>query len=127
MLLHEESIDVSDYLDLSHPLESMSELITGRYTGSAAPVRMALSGKDDRLVVELGIIRGSDVDPGALCSFRKRVLENTDTFNTVMIIPTGVGAELGGHAGDACPAARLLAEACDTLVLHPNVCERLGP
>ena len=38
-----------------------------------------------------------------------------------MIVPTGVGAELGGHAGDACPVARLLGEACDTLILHPNV------
>ena len=77
--------------------------------------------KDDRMVLELGVVHGADVAPGSLCSFRKRVLENTGTFNAVMIIPTGVGAELGGHAGDACPAARLLAEACDTLVLHPNV------
>lgn len=39
----------------------------------------------------------------------------------VMIIPTGLGCEIGGHAGDATPAARLLALACDTLILHPNV------
>ncbi len=121
MLLREESIDVSGYLDLTHPLQSVSKLIARRYTGSVAPVRMTLCGKDDRMVLELGVIHGSDVEPGALCSFRKRVLENTGTFNAVMIIPTGVGAELGGHAGDACPAARLLAETCDTLVLHPNV------
>lgn len=39
----------------------------------------------------------------------------------VMIVPTGVGAEIGGHAGDATPAARLLAACCDTLITHPNV------
>ncbi len=39
----------------------------------------------------------------------------------VMIIPTGIGCAIGGHAGDATPAARLLAKACDTLVVHPNV------
>lgn len=39
----------------------------------------------------------------------------------VMIIPTGIGAEIGGHAGDATPAAKLLAACCDKLILHPNV------
>ena len=38
-----------------------------------------------------------------------------------MIIPTGIGAEIGGHSGDATSAAHLLAEVCDTLILHPNV------
>jgi hypothetical protein len=44
-----------------------------------------------------------------------------NTFLGVMVVPTGLGAEIGGHAGDATPAARLLAEACDQLVVHPNV------
>lgn len=38
-----------------------------------------------------------------------------------MIVPTGLGCTIGGHAGDATPAARLLASVCGTLVLHPNV------
>jgi hypothetical protein len=42
-------------------------------------------------------------------------------MNAVMIIPTGIGCEIGGHCGDANPAARLLASCCDTLILHPNV------
>lgn len=41
--------------------------------------------------------------------------------NAVMIVPTGLGCTIGGHAGDATPAARLLASVCGTLVLHPNV------
>jgi len=40
---------------------------------------------------------------------------------TVLIIPTGVGAAVGGYAGDGLPAARLLAAATDTLITHPNV------
>ena len=39
----------------------------------------------------------------------------------VMIVPTGIGAEIGGHAGDANPVAKLIASVCDTLILHPNV------
>lgn len=42
-------------------------------------------------------------------------------MNTVFIVPTGVGAEIGGHAGDALPAAKLLAAVSDTLITHPNV------
>lgn len=38
-----------------------------------------------------------------------------------MIVPTGIGAEIGGHSGDATAAATLLAAACDKLILHPNV------
>lgn len=42
-------------------------------------------------------------------------------MNTVMIIPTGIGCEIGGHAGDANPVAKLLGSVSDTLILHPNV------
>jgi len=42
-------------------------------------------------------------------------------MNVVMIIPTGLGCAIGGHSGDATPAARLLGAACDNLILHPNV------
>ncbi len=42
-------------------------------------------------------------------------------FVGVMIIPTGIGAKIGGHAGDATVAAKLLAGVCDTLIVHPNV------
>ncbi len=42
-------------------------------------------------------------------------------MNTVFIVPTGVGAEIGGHAGDATPAARLIGSVSDKIVLHPNV------
>ena len=42
-------------------------------------------------------------------------------MNIVFIIPTGVGAEIGGHAGDGNPAAQLIGSVCDRIVLHPNV------
>ncbi|MEY4351800.1 MAG: hypothetical protein RLZZ609_41 [Cyanobacteriota bacterium] len=40
---------------------------------------------------------------------------------TLMIVPTGVGCRVGGYAGDALPAARLLAAASGCLITHPNV------
>ena len=42
-------------------------------------------------------------------------------MNAVMIIPTGIGCEIGGHCGDGNAAARLLGACCDTVILHPNV------
>lgn len=36
------------------------------------------------------------------------------------VVPTGVGAGVGGFAGDATPAMRVLAGACDQLLLNPN-------
>ena len=38
----------------------------------------------------------------------------------VSIIPTGIGCELGGYAGDAAPSTNLLATAADYLVTNPN-------
>ncbi len=40
---------------------------------------------------------------------------------TIFIVPTGIGCEIGGFAGDAIPVAKLLASASGCLVTHPNV------
>ena len=42
-------------------------------------------------------------------------------MNAVFIVPTGIGAEIGGHSGDATPAAKLIASVCDKLFIHPNI------
>ena len=42
-------------------------------------------------------------------------------MNVVLIIPTGIGAEIGGHAGDANPVAKLIGAVSSKLILHPNV------
>ncbi|WYL93755.1 MAG: DUF3326 domain-containing protein [Gloeotrichia echinulata IR180] len=42
-------------------------------------------------------------------------------YTAVLIIPTGIGAAIGGYAGDALPVAKVLAEVCDRLITHPNV------
>jgi hypothetical protein len=42
-------------------------------------------------------------------------------FTVVLIVPTGVGAAIGGYAGDALPVARAIAQVSDRLITHPNV------
>ena len=44
----------------------------------------------------------------------------TPALPTLLVIPTGIGCELGGYAGDGLPAARLLAAASGCLITHPN-------
>ncbi|KAK6931011.1 Protein of unknown function DUF3326 [Dillenia turbinata] len=42
-------------------------------------------------------------------------------YTSVLIVPTGVGASIGGFAGDALPVARALSSVVDCLISHPNV------
>lgn len=42
-------------------------------------------------------------------------------YTVMLIVPTGIGAAIGGYAGDALPVARAIAQVCDRLITHPNV------
>ncbi|GAB4318565.1 MAG: DUF3326 domain-containing protein [Leptolyngbyaceae cyanobacterium] len=42
-------------------------------------------------------------------------------YTVLLIVPTGIGAAIGGYAGDALPVARAIAQVCDCLITHPNV------
>lgn len=42
-------------------------------------------------------------------------------YTAILTIPTGIGAAIGGYAGDAIPVARTIAQVCDRLITHPNV------
>ncbi len=42
-------------------------------------------------------------------------------YTVMLIVPTGIGAAIGGYAGDALPIALAIAQVCDRLITHPNV------
>ncbi|ERN40030.1 protein of unknown function (DUF3326) [Rubidibacter lacunae KORDI 51-2] len=42
-------------------------------------------------------------------------------FTVLLLVPTGIGAAIGGYAGDALPVARAIAQVADCLITHPNV------
>ncbi len=46
---------------------------------------------------------------------------NQRPYTVILIVPTGVGAAIGGYAGDALPVARAIAQVADRLITHPNV------
>lgn len=88
------------------------------------PVRFVVSeSRKDDFRCEVGLLANGRSTAGlpSIFEFRKRPFENADRFNVALLVPTGVNAELGGHAGDAGPLARLVASVADTLITHPNV------
>jgi hypothetical protein len=92
------------------------------------PVRFFVSSTDadgGGYDCSIGVFEPGDMAPfQGLCpifDIEPRRRAGSRDFNVVMIVPTGIGAEMGGHAGDATPAARLLGSLCDNLILHPNV------
>jgi len=42
-------------------------------------------------------------------------------YTVMLIVPTGIGASIGGYAGDVLPVARAVSQVCDRLITHPNV------
>lgn len=97
--------------------------ITGSLADDETAVRFAVTKSGlSGWQCELGVLHGEVPYPtSSLFKFRQRDHEAQDGFNVVMVVPTGVGAEIGGHAGDATPAAIALAQVADTLITHPNV------
>ena len=90
------------------------------------PIRFAVTASDhEKYDCEVGYLDGVSIQgleaPDSIFRLRRRKIENTDTFNAIFVVPTGIGAEIGGHVGDATPVVRMLSEICDHVITHPNV------
>ena len=46
---------------------------------------------------------------------------STQPYTAALVVPTGIGAAIGGYAGDALPVARAFTAVCDRVITHPNV------
>jgi len=107
-------------------IEHIEKALSFRFVAGEIPVRLAIASiEGGNYICEVGFLVGSDVDIAqgrdSIFTLRRRSGENAGQFNAVYIVPTGIGAEVGGHAGDATPVAQLLASCCDQLITHPNV------
>ena len=119
--LTERILDVAVRGDSSNLIEDLETQVHADLVPGHTPVRFAVTdSRDSRWRCDVGVHVGSTIGDSVF-RFRRRSGEDTDSFNVVMLVPTGIGAEIGGHAGDATPAAALLAGVCDTLITHPNV------
>lgn len=124
MRLHETTYTVPCARDNAGLIEHFSN-IWNSLDDNAHPVRFVVTETDNHAhTCEFGLLTDDEKDhrtPSNLFRFKRRKFESVDAFNAVLIVPTGIGADIGGHAGDATPVAKLVAESCDTLITHPNV------
>ena len=108
------------------PLAWLAGKTAGALPEGYIPLRMVVaeSGRSG-WKCEVALMRdgpcSASSNPMSMFDFEARRGENAGRFNAVLVVPTGIGAAIGGHAGDATPVAQLLGQLCDTLITHPNV------
>lgn len=126
MILNEKEITIPRNKEANQTFEYFSNKISDQLKQDKIPVRFVITRTDrDNYYCELGVLSDFGkykIPPeNHIFNFKKRGFENINHFNTVLLIPTGIGADIGGHSGDGGALARLIASACDNLITHPNV------
>ena len=126
MILEEKQIIIPKTPDNQDLLEYISNKTIEQLGSNEIPNRFVISLTDDNgYFCELGTLVNNENYPvsqnNSIFNFNKREFENTEQFNVVLLIPTGIGAQFGGHCGDGNVIARLIGSACGQLITHPNV------
>ena len=107
-------------------LSQIRETIANHLSKDDLPIRFVVTeSTSSTLYCELGFLREAPKQyvesTPSIFSLVPRHVQNTSSFNAALVVPTGIGAEIGGHAGDATPVAKLVSTVCDNLVIHPNI------
>ena len=122
-VLHERELNVPVDVRSGAALPDLEHGVGKQLDEDELPVRLAVtSSAGGAFSCEVSVLSewaGSSIP--SIFEVNRRSLENVEKFTCVLLVPTGIGAEIGGHAGDATPVAKLLSAACDTLITHPNV------
>jgi hypothetical protein len=126
VLLSEHGLELAAAEGHRNLLDHLAAMLPDQLPAEFLPLRLVITETTSRrYTCEVGGLSRADSDrrniPESIFRFSRRIVENTETFNTVLLVPTGVGAEIGGHAGDAGPVAQLLGQVSDRVILHPNV------
>ena len=126
MEIREKSITIPAPVDTSNLINHVRTSVGFQLKSGEIPIRFAVTESHKGFCkCEISVITdvNSDIREKItdLFTFRTRKLETSESFTAALLIPTGIGAEIGGHAGDATAVAHLIAESCDRLILHPNV------
>ena len=126
MRVASERVLISSLVGQGSPLTHLRKVVEDALGPDATPLRVAVTGRDgDAHCCEVEAIAPKLSHPSgveaSIFDFRSRRIARSNAFNAVMLVPTGIDCAVGGHAGDATAAARLLASVCDHLVVHPNV------
>ena len=127
MILTQRDIGLLKYDGNDSIIDYFERQIKIKLDDGEIPIRFGITKTDNnKYECELGVLRidnntSTPAIESSIFNFAPRKIENSNHFNAVLIIPTGIGAELGGHSGDAGALARFIASSCDKLITHPNV------
>ena len=123
VLITEQDLVIPSPGQNQNGLEHIAQSVERHLADDEVPIRFVVTASNKGgYRCEVGKLSGvSRLPESSIFSFNRRRVVSANTFNAVLLVPTGIGAEIGGHAGDATPVATLLASVCDTLVTHPNV------
>ena len=125
MRVFEKELNLENYNNNNDLIRFFDKSVSSQLAEGQSPIRFAITeSNNSNYHCEIGVA-DSENDTShefpSIFQFKERKLENTSKFNAVLLVPTGIGSEIGGHAGDATPVARLLGSVCDKLITHPNV------
>ena len=126
MLIENQSYRIKRQEDISW-LETISIWINKHLNGNQYPLRFAIVAVEkNEIFIEITNLSynpelsySKTLNTIELSNPRRKSFQDSP-FGVVQIIPTGIRCEIGGFAGDACPATNLLAATADFLVTHPN-------
>ena len=127
MRIYQRDVEILKYGDGNSIIRHFEQHIEANIDVSEIPIRFVVTQTEGtKYRCELGVLSPNNGNSApaiksTIFEFAPRKIENSNHLNVVLIIPTGIGAELGGHSGDAGALARLLASSCDKLITHPNV------
>ncbi|MCL4252768.1 MAG: DUF3326 domain-containing protein [Anaerolineae bacterium] len=122
MIISDKSIVVQLPQKHKNLLMAFSDAMSDVFDTYSIPSRFVVTKSiDNTFFCEVGTLDIHDKSyplPPSIFEFRRREYENNGQFNAVMLIPTGIDCQIGGHAGDATPVARLLSSICNHLIIH---------
>lgn len=109
MKIYSERIEFDENLNL----EQIKNKIE---TSNKKLLRFAIVEKaENKTVVEVVIL-----EDGINIENHNKILNNSNKFGVVCVVPTGVNAAVGGFIADVTPTINTLAEICDVVITHPN-------
>ena len=103
MRLSEEEFTIPVAPGHRNLLAHFEQAMRFRLADTGTPLRFVVTKTDAaHYHCEIGVLAGGAApEADSIFRFHHRGAENTENFNVVMVVPTGINAAIGGHAGDA--------------------------
>ena len=100
MLLFEREMIVPDFEPGESLVRQFQRHVEKELPSNTVPVRVAITESDSNgQHAELGLLQldNDDYRPASIFEYQQRSPSSAEDFNVVLLVPTGIGAEIGGR------------------------------